>query len=55
MINSNELEQKAEQLTNQGIHFTLATVVRVESPTSSKPGAKAIVTEDGDIFGWIML
>jgi xanthine dehydrogenase accessory factor len=53
MINSAELELKAEQLTRQGKHFTLATVVRCESPTSAKPGAKALVTFEGEIFGWI--
>lgn len=53
MLLNKELEQKANELIKQGIHFTLATVVRVESPTSSKPGAKALVTESGEIHGWI--
>jgi xanthine dehydrogenase accessory factor len=53
MINSAELELKADQLLQQGKHFTLATVVRCESPTSAKPGAKALVTFEGEIFGWI--
>ena len=53
MILARELEQKAKELSSQSIHYTLATVVRCESPTSSKPGAKALVTEYGDIFGWI--
>ncbi len=33
--------------------FVLATVVRIEKPTSAKPGAKAIITEDGELIGWI--
>ncbi len=33
--------------------FATATVVRAEKPTSAKPGAKAIVTADGAIHGWI--
>lgn len=33
--------------------FTTATVVRAEKPTSAKPGAKAIVTADGELHGWI--
>lgn len=33
--------------------FAAATVVRAEKPTSAKPGAKAIVTEDGSLLGWI--
>jgi xanthine dehydrogenase accessory factor len=31
----------------------LATVVRAERPTSAKPGAKAIVTADGALSGWV--
>jgi xanthine dehydrogenase accessory factor len=53
MINSVQLEQKAQELAKQGKHFTLATVVRCQSPTSAKPGAKALVTFEGEIFGWI--
>src|SRR5262249_32462472 len=30
-----------------------ATVVRCEPPTSGKSGDKAIITEDGKIWGWI--
>ncbi len=33
--------------------FALATVVRAERPTSAKPGAKAIVTRDGALSGWV--
>ena len=33
--------------------FATATVVRAEKPTSAKPGAKAIVTADGSLHGWI--
>lgn len=31
----------------------MATVVRADKPTSAKPGAKAIVTGDGRMVGWI--
>jgi xanthine dehydrogenase accessory factor len=31
----------------------LATVVRVEPPTSARPGDKAIITADGRLRGWI--
>jgi xanthine dehydrogenase accessory factor len=31
----------------------LATVVRVEPPTSARPGDKAVVTPDGRLRGWI--
>ena len=33
--------------------FVTATVVRAERPTSAKPGAKAIVTREGTLHGWI--
>lgn len=33
--------------------FATATVVRAERPTSAKPGAKAVVTRDGALHGWI--
>ena len=33
--------------------FVLATVVRAERPTSAKAGAKAIVTPDGELTGWV--
>ena len=31
----------------------IATVIRAESPSSAKPGDKAVITPEGDIFGWI--
>ncbi len=40
-------------LQEQKRPFVLATVVRIEKPTSAKPGAKAIITEDGTLVGWI--
>ena len=33
--------------------FATATVVRAEKPTSAKPGAKALVSADGTLAGWI--
>jgi xanthine dehydrogenase accessory factor len=36
-----------------GQPFVLATVVRIEKPTSAKPGAKAIITADGRLSGWV--
>ncbi|MFT6897938.1 MAG: xanthine dehydrogenase accessory factor [Paraglaciecola sp.] len=44
---------KAASLKAQGKSFALVTVVRAVSPTSAKPGAKAIVEADGLIQGWI--
>jgi xanthine dehydrogenase accessory factor len=48
---------EAQRLRERDVPFVLATVVRVERPTSAKPGAKAIVTRDsdgdGELRGWI--
>src|SRR5947199_4215645 len=43
----------AYQLTQAGKPFIMATVVWCERPTSAKPGAQAIVQEDGQITGWV--
>ena len=42
-----------QQLLKKGEPFVLATVVRIEKPTSAKPGAKAIITQDGALSGWV--
>ncbi|HEX9331302.1 MAG TPA: XdhC family protein [Anaerolineales bacterium] len=42
-----------QALHNTGNPFAIATVVRAEKPTSAKVGAKAIITEDGALSGWI--
>jgi len=42
-----------QTLRNTGNPFVIATVVRAEKPTSAKVGAKAIITEDGNLSGWI--
>jgi xanthine dehydrogenase accessory factor len=44
---------KAAELSGQGIAFATAIVVRAEKPTSGKPGDKAIITAEGEMFGWI--
>jgi xanthine dehydrogenase accessory factor len=36
-----------------GTPCVLATVVRVEAPTSARPGDKAVITSDGRLRGWI--
>lgn len=43
----------ASELREQGEPFVTAVVVRCESPTSAKPGNKAVVKADGTIIGWI--
>ena len=44
---------QAHALQNSGQPFALATVVRAERPTSAKAGAKAIITADGALRGWV--
>jgi xanthine dehydrogenase accessory factor len=40
-------------LTRRGEAFALATVVWRQSPSSSQPGARAIITAEGELHGWI--
>ena len=44
---------RAAELRRRGEAFVVATVVRVEPPTSARPGDKALVTEGGHIHGWV--
>ena len=53
MLSTDAVLEQAMEMKAQGIPFVLATVVRCESPTSAKPGAKAIVDAEGNITGWI--
>lgn len=48
-----EFFHRADQLQKNGVPYATATVVRVEKPTSGKPGDKAIITIDGKLHGWI--
>jgi xanthine dehydrogenase accessory factor len=50
---ADDLLALAAELQRRGEAFALATVVRCEAPTSAKPGAKAIVREDGRVTGWV--
>jgi len=43
----------AAELSERGEPFVLATVVRCERPTSAKPGAKALIRQDGSVTGWV--
>jgi xanthine dehydrogenase accessory factor len=48
-----DMLEKAQEFRSAGQPFAMATVVWVEKPTSAKPGAKAIITEDGELVGWV--
>jgi xanthine dehydrogenase accessory factor len=41
------------ELTRRGEAFALATVVWRQSPSSSQPGSRAIITAGGELRGWI--
>lgn len=53
MLESDSVLERAFRLKAEGKPFALVTVVRCESPTSAKPGAKAVVEADGVVQGWI--
>jgi xanthine dehydrogenase accessory factor len=42
-----------EELREQGADFCVATVVRTANATSAKAGAKAVVTADGTVHGFV--
>jgi xanthine dehydrogenase accessory factor len=44
---------KVQELIDHNTPFVMAIVVRAEKPTSGKPGDKALITADGEMYGWI--
>jgi xanthine dehydrogenase accessory factor len=50
---SGPLTARARELTERGATFVTATVVRVEHPTSARPGNVALVHEDGSMEGFV--
>lgn len=44
---------RAAQLYRNGEEFALATVVWRQAPSSGQSGSRALITADGQIFGWI--
>jgi xanthine dehydrogenase accessory factor len=48
-----DLLRRTGELAAASTPFALATVVRVEPPSSARPGNRAIVYRDGSIEGWI--
>jgi xanthine dehydrogenase accessory factor len=51
--NTDDIQEQIVELRRRRQPFSVATVVRAERPTSSKPGDKAIVSPDGTLTGWI--
>jgi xanthine dehydrogenase accessory factor len=50
---SGALSRRSQELAKQGSAFVVATVVRVERPTSVEPGNAALVLGDGTIEGFV--
>lgn len=53
MTGDDKLLDLMAQLRRDARPYALATVVRTVAATSAKAGAKAIVTDDGEIHGWV--
>ena len=45
--------KKSQLLIDQGRSFVVALVVNYKAPISGKPGDRAIITEDGSLWGWV--
>lgn len=45
--------ERALELSRAGTPFAMATVVWRQAPSSGHLGSRAIVTEDGQLYGWI--
>lgn len=45
--------ERAVELAKDGQSFVMATVVWRQGPSSGQSGSRAIVTSDGELFGWI--
>lgn len=50
---ADEVLDRAAALRERGETFVVATVVRVDPPTSARAGDKALITADGKLWGWI--
>jgi len=48
-----DILRRTSELAAMSVPFALATVVRVETPSSARPGHRAIVYRDGSMEGWI--
>lgn len=53
MTDSWEVVARAAELAQRGEDCALATVVWRQAPSSGQQGSRALVTADGQIFGWI--
>lgn len=52
-MNGLNVLEEAGELARGGHAFAIATVIWRQGPSSSKQGARAIITADGEVRGWI--
>src|SRR5204863_1450064 len=52
-VRSDALARRASELAAQGAPYVTATVVRAQRPTSAHAGDVALVTNEGDIEGFV--
>jgi len=50
---ADDVLDRAAELRRRGETFVVATVVRVEPPTSARAGDKALITANGKLWGWV--
>src|SRR5207237_8902563 len=48
-----DVRDRAAEVGRRRGTFVVATVVRVEPPTSAQAGDKALITADGKLWGWV--
>jgi xanthine dehydrogenase accessory factor len=53
MTDNWDVFHQAEELSRHGEEFALATVVWRQGPSSGQPGARAVITAAGQLYGWI--
>jgi xanthine dehydrogenase accessory factor len=52
-VSSEDVLIRAGRLSEEGKPYALATVVHVARPASTRRGDRALVTPDGELFGWV--
>src|SRR5713101_5247259 len=50
---ADDVLNRAAELRERGETFVVATVIRVDPPSSARPGDKALIAADGTLWGWI--
>jgi xanthine dehydrogenase accessory factor len=53
MTTSDKILDLIERLRTEDKNFCIATILRTADSTSARPGAKAVITTDGDLFGFV--